>query len=242
MLLKILLHGGTGQLGSAIAKLAPDYNIEIIAALGRNDSPNNHISLCDLIIDTSNHTATTSIAETASKFNKPLLIGTTGHTEDELKVIKNLSSNIPILLTPNFSLAVNLLIHLTKLASQHLDDSFEAEIIEIHHSRKKDAPSGTAKTLAKTIIDSRQITAPNIVHGRSSTSEVRPIHQIGIHSLRSGDTVGEHTLIFSGPGERLELAHKSTDRKIFAHGALKASLWIVQQKPGLYSMQDIFNL
>lgn len=242
MSLKTLLHGGTGKLGSAIAKLAPQYDIEIIAALGRNDFPENHIDLCDLVIDTSVHTASTVLAGYCSQQNKPLIIGTTGHTESELDVIKSLSRNIPILLAPNFSIAVNLLIHLTGLTARHLDDSFETEIIEIHHSKKKDAPSGTAKALAKAIINARQISDPNIVHGRSGISTGRPAHQIGIHSLRSGDNVGEHTVVFSGSGERLELAHKSTDRQIFAHGALKASLWIFQQKPGLYSMQDIFNI
>lgn len=241
MLLKTLLHGGTGKLGSAIAKLAPEYGIEIIGVLGRKDSPKTHIALCDVVIDTSIHTATAPIAEYCSKENKPLIIGTTGHTEEELDVIKNLSNNIPILLTPNFSIAVNLLLYLSKIAARELDDSFQAEIIEVHHSQKKDAPSGTAKALAKTVLDSRKISDSNIVHGRCGISTERPSHQIGIHSLRSGDTVGEHTIAFSGRGERLELAHKCTDRQVFAHGALKASLWIVKQKPGLYSMQDIFN-
>lgn len=242
MLLKALLHGGTGKLGSAIASLAPQYGIEIVAALGRNDSANRYIRFCDFAIDTSVHSMTPSIAELCSKEKKPLIIGTTGHNQDEQNFVKNCSHYIPILLAPNFSIAVNLLMHLTELAARYLDNSFETEIIEIHHSKKKDAPSGTAKALAKTIIEGRQIKKADIVCGRDGISNGRPPQQIGIHSLRSGDNIGEHTVMFSGPGERLELAHKGTNRQIFAHGALKASLWIVQQKPGLYSMQDIFKL
>lgn len=226
MLLKALIHGGTGRLGSEIAKLAPLYGIEVIEALGRGGALRDHIELSEVVIDTSVHTATVRVAEVCAEYNKPLIIGTTGHTEEEMKKIKGFSKDIPILIAPNFSIAVNLLIHLTKQAAGCLDESFEPEIIEIHHSKKKDAPSGTAKALSRAVIEGRDL------HGRLGG-------EIGIHSLRSGDTVGEHTIIFSGQGERLELVHRCTDRKIFAHGALKATLWIVQQAPSLYGMEHI---
>lgn len=241
MSVKILLHGGTGRLGSEIAKLVSDTNAEIVAALNRSANPNDYIALCDVLIDTSVHTASTSITEVAAKGKKPLIIGTTGHTLEELEAIKKFSKDIPILLAPNFSIVVNLLTHLTELGALHLDNAFQAEIIEVHHSGKKDSPSGTATALANIILKARDFPQESIIHGRRGTSLTRSNQEIAIHSLRAGDTIGEHTIIFSGPGERLELIHKASDRCIFAQGALKAAQWIIHQKPGLYAMKDIFK-
>jgi 4-hydroxy-tetrahydrodipicolinate reductase len=154
-----------------------------------------------------------------------LVIGTTGHSQEQRRLIEKTAQSLPVVFASNFSIGVNVLFWLTRKAAEQLGGDFDAEIIETHHTMKKDAPSGTAKTLAE------------ILKAAKKTPS-----EIPVQSIREGDVVGEHTVIFSGPSERLELTHRAASREIFALGALRAAKWIIDQPPGLYSMQDVLGL
>lgn len=227
MPLKILLNGCHGRMGQAIQQLANSFEVDIIAAIGRHDSsaPWDNV---DLAIDFSAPSATLPLAKQAAKHQKPLVLGTTGHSKNEEHAIRSLASEIPILWASNFSIGMNILFAMTEHMASLVPLEFQAEIIELHHAFKKDAPSGSASTLAK------------IIH---TTRNHEPKTQdTPIHSLRLGDSTGEHTVLFAGPGERLEISHKSTDRAIFARGALKAAHWILGKPAGLYCMRDVLGL
>jgi 4-hydroxy-tetrahydrodipicolinate reductase len=146
-------------------------------------------------------------------------------------------------LSSNFSTGVNTLFWLTRKAAEILGPGFDLEVVEMHHRLKRDAPSGTAKTLAEILAAVRKQQLDKVVrHGRSGIVGERTAEEIGVHSIRGGDVVGDHTVIFAGVGERLELTHKASTRDTFANGALRAAQWVVQQKPGLYDMQDVLGL
>jgi 4-hydroxy-tetrahydrodipicolinate reductase len=150
---------------------------------------------------------------------------------------------VPVILAANFSVGVNTLFWLSRRAAELLGDSFDIEIVETHHRLKKDAPSGTAKRLAQLLAEARDLSyADNIAHGREGQVGERPSNEIGVHAIRAGDVVGEHTVIFAASGERLELTHKASSRDTFAVGALRAALWIIGQPPALYSMEDVLGL
>jgi len=143
----------------------------------------------------------------------------------------------------NYSTGVNTLFWLTRQAAEILGPDFDLEVVEMHHRLKKDAPSGTAETLGEILASVRQSQLKNVArHGRHGIVGERTSEEIGMHSLRGGDVVGDHTVIFAANGERLELTHKASSRDTFAHGALRAALWVVRQKPGLYSMQNVLGL
>ena len=148
-----------------------------------------------------------------------------------------------MVLSSNYSTGVNTLFWLTRKAAEILGPSYDLEIVEMHHRLKKDAPSGTAKSLAEILaVVRKQQLAKVVRHGRDGIVGERTAEEIGIHSVRGGDVVGDHTVVFAIPGERVELTHKASSRETFAHGALRAALWVVQQKPGLYDMQDVLGL
>jgi 4-hydroxy-tetrahydrodipicolinate reductase len=148
----------------------------------------------------------------------------------------------PIVLAPNFSVGVNALFFLARKTAELLEDGFDVEIIETHHRLKRDAPSGTAKRLGEIVTAARGWTGGDVVHGREGMVGARPAQQIGMHSVRAGDVIGEHTVVFAGAGERLELTHKASSRETFAVGALRAARWIVHREPGLYTMEDVLGL
>jgi 4-hydroxy-tetrahydrodipicolinate reductase len=157
--------------------------------------------------------------------------------------IRNLQSEIPIVWSANYSTGVNTLFWLTRKAAEILGPSFDLEIVEMHHRMKKDAPSGTAATLAEILASVRKEQLDRVIrHGRKGIVGERTPSEIGMHSLRGGDVVGDHTVIFAADGERLELTHKASSREAFARGALRAAQWVVRQKPGLYDMQDVLGL
>jgi 4-hydroxy-tetrahydrodipicolinate reductase len=221
-----LLIGAAGRMGKTISDLASgDTEIEIIASCDLGDPIEPPMKNCDVAIDFSHADATTEICRAALKHGKPLVIGTTGHSDEHLGMIKETAHSLPIVFASNFSIGVNVLFWLTRKTAEQLGSEFEPEIIEAHHKMKKDAPSGTAKTLAE-ILEASQKTQS----------------KIPIQSIREGDIVGEHTVIFSGPGERLELTHRAASREIFARGALRAAKWVITQPPGLYSMQNVLGL
>jgi len=231
-------------MGQAISRIAVDHNCEITAPVDQGDDPSEKINDCDVIIDFSLTDATLPMAEIAAKSGKPIVIGTTGHDKDLKQKIIDILAPVPAVWAGNFSTGVNLLFFLTQQAARVLDASsdFDPEVLEMHHRLKKDAPSGTADRLLEIIKDSRNATDSDITHGRNGIPGERKNEEIGSHAIRGGDIVGEHTVMFAGTGERIELTHRATDRVIFAAGALKAANWVIQQPAGLYSMQDVLGL
>jgi 4-hydroxy-tetrahydrodipicolinate reductase len=244
MSLKILLSGARGRMGKAIQSIANEHDCEISFPVDIGDNAETGIQHCDVVIDFSLRDATRALAELAKQHNKPMVIGTTGHDKDERRAIEQLTSSIPIVWAGNFSTGVNLLFFLTQQAAKVLDlkSGFDPEVIEMHHRLKKDAPSGTADRLLEILKESRSATEADITHGREGMPGERKTSEIGSHALRGGDIVGEHTVMFAGTGERIELTHRATDRVIFAAGALKAAKWVTNQPANLYSMQDVLGL
>lgn len=201
------------------------------------------LAKCDVAIDFSHHAFTSTLLAEAVANNKPLVIGTTGHTELERQEIVDAAASIPIVFASNYSVGVNALFWLTRKAAQILGGSCDIEVMEMHHRHKIDAPSGTARTLAEILssaIDRNY--EDSVVFGREGLVGPRPAKEIGMHSLRGGDVVGDHTVIFASDGERLELTHKASSRMTFASGAVRAALWLQGREPGLYTMEDVLGL
>ena len=242
MALQILLNGARGRMGRAIASVAGETGAVIRAGLDTGDDLAIHIARCDVIIDFSVHTATAKVLETAQTHGKPVVIGTTGHSAEEKKRLLELAAKLPCVWAGNFSIGVNLLFALTRRAASVLGSDYDAEVVEMHHRFKKDAPSGTAARLLEIILEERNLTAAALRHGRSGITGERQPTEVGVHALRGGDVVGDHTVIFAALGERLELTHKAGDRAIFARGAVRAAHWVLGQPAGVYDMQDVLGL
>lgn len=241
---KIIITGAKGQMGQAIAACArrqPQF--QIVGQIDEGDDLRAVIDNGDVVIDFSFHSATAGIASICAEHKKALVIGTTGHSDQERAEITKHKSQIPIVLSSNYSTGVNTLFWLTRKAAEILGPGFDLEIVEMHHRLKKDAPSGTAKTLAEILAPVRKQQLREVIrHGRSGITGERTSEEIGMHSLRGGDVVGDHTVIFATAGERVELTHKASSRDTFANGALRAAEWVLKQKPGLYDMQDVLGL
>ena len=221
---RVLLIGAAGRMGKTVLDLAQsDREIEIAARSDLGDPIEPAMKNCDVAIDFSQADSIDEVCRAALQHGKSLVIGTTGHSQPQRKTIGETAHSLPIVLASNFSVGVNVLFWLTQKAAELLGSDFNPEIVETHHEMKKDAPSGTAKTLAEILKAMRN-------------------SEIPIQSIREGDVVGEHTVIFSGPGEQLELTHRAANRGIFARGALRAAKWIVDKPPRLYSMQDVLGL
>ena len=187
--------------------------------------------------------ATLVFAELTAAAGKVHIIGTTGHSAEEEAVIAEAASRATIVKSGNMSLGVNLLAALTKRVAKTLDDNFDIEIVEMHHNKKIDAPSGTALMLGRAAAEGRGIDlAQHSQRGRDGVTGARCAGDIGFASLRGGTVVGEHSVIFAGPAERIELTHRAEERMIFARGALHAALWARGRPPGLYSMADVLGL
>jgi 4-hydroxy-tetrahydrodipicolinate reductase len=223
---RVLIIGAAGRMGKTISDVAnSDPAIDIIACCDVGDLIEPPMKNCDVAIDFSQANAITDICGSALQHRRPLVVGTTGHSKEQRGLIRETARSLPIVFASNFSIGVNVLFWLTLKAAQHLGIDFDAKIVETHHKMKKDAPSGTAKTLAE------------VLKGAKKTHS-----EIPIESIREGAVIGEHTVIFSGPAERIELTHRAVSREIFARGALHAATWIINQPPGLYSMQDVLGL
>lgn len=242
MPLKILLNGARGRMGLAITEIAEAHSATITHACDAGDDPSIGISECDAIIDFSFHEVTPSIAKLAVTHQRPLVIGTTGHTAEERTAILKATESIPVVWAGNYSVGVNTLNYLTRKAAEILNENYEAEVLEMHHHHKKDAPSGTAARLLEILQAAYSLDDSQLVHGREGLIGARPKNEIGVHALRGGDIVGEHTVFFCGQGERIELTHRATDRAIFAQGALRAAHWATTQKAGLYDMEAVLGL
>jgi 4-hydroxy-tetrahydrodipicolinate reductase len=197
----------------------------------------------DGIVDFTAPVATVAFAELAAKAGKVHIIGTTGLSASDETKIKDAAKKAVIVKSGNMSLGVNLLAALTKRVAKTLDDAFDIEILEMHHNQKVDAPSGTALMLGRAAAEGRGIDLDShAVKSRVGHTGTRKAGEIGFASLRGGSVVGEHSVIFAGQAERVELVHKAEDRMIFARGALHAAAWARNQKPGLYSMMDVLGL
>ena len=242
MPLKILIHGGRGRMGYAVADAAKAMGITVVGSVDLGDDVATPLAQCDAVVDFSSHVATKSLLELAVAHRKPIVLGTTGHSAGEKKHLLALAAKIPCVWAGNFSVGVNLLFALTRRASAIFGSDYDAEVIEMHHRFKKDAPSGTAARLLEIILEERKLNAQALRHGREGITGERTSTEVGVHSLRGGDVVGDHTVIFAALGERLELTHKASDRGIFARGALRAAQWVVSQPPGVYDMQHVLGL
>lgn len=222
--LRVLLVGAQGRMGQAITAAAKeDSGLTITAGLSRGDSVESLIDNCDVVVDFSLPTATAEVCRACAKNGKPLILGTTGQDEEQKDAVRAAAQRIPLVCAANFSLGVNALFALTRRAAELLGQDFDLDVVELHHRTKKDAPSGTAKRLLEILRET----------GGGDVSA---------QSIRAGDIVGEHTVIFSGSGERLELTHRATSRATFAGGALRAARWVVTQPAGLYRMENVLGL
>lgn len=241
---RVIITGFKGRMGQALFTCAPMHpDLEVVGQIDQGDDLATVIASCDVVIDFSFHTATVAITELCARHKKALVVGTTGHDEASKSEIENRKSEIPMVLASNYSTGVNTLFWLTRKAAEILGPGYDLEVVEMHHRLKKDAPSGTAKSLAEILADVRQQQLAKVVrHGREGIVGERTAEEIGVHSVRGGDVVGDHTVIFAANGERLELTHKASSRDTFANGALRAARWVVKQQPGLYDMQDVLGL
>lgn len=242
MALNILLNGSRGRMGQAIIASAPQADCVIAHAFDAGDDPAAAMKSCDAVIDFSIHSATPTIAALAAANVRPLVIGTTGHTAEEREAILGYTKVIPVVWAGNYSVGVNVLFWLAKKAAQLLGPDYNAEIVEMHHRHKLDAPSGTAERLIEVVREARSLTPEQVRHGRSGLTGARPQDEIGVHALRGGSVVGDHTVIFAGEGERVEVSHRAEDRKIFALGAMRAAHWAIGRPAGLYRMEDVLGL
>ena len=241
---RIIITGSKGRMGQALLACAARIpELQVAGQIDAGDDLKSIISAGDVVIDFSSHNATAGIAALCAEHKKAMVIGTTGHSSADKSQISNLKSTIPIVLSSNYSTGVNTLFWLTRKAAEILGSGFDLEVIEMHHRLKKDAPSGTAMTLVEILADARKLQLKQALrHGREGIVGERTASEIGLHSLRGGDVVGDHTVVFATNGERLELTHKASSRDTFANGALRAAQWVVNQKPGLYDMQDVLGL
>lgn len=198
----------------------------------------------EAVIDFTLPVLTDDLIATAVELGVPLVIGTTGHSDEQKEAIKAAASTIPVVHASNFSTGVNLLFHLTRKAAAILgNETFDIEVTEMHHRHKVDAPSGTARTLLDILNEETGTSyADDVRHGREGHTGARPSREIGMHTLRGGDVVGDHTVMFAADGERFELTHKASSRMTFASGAVRAALWLKGQPAGLYDMQDVLGL
>lgn len=243
MSINVIIAGARGRMGIALAELAEDCRAEVVGEVDL-DLPLENASWeeADVVIDFSVHTATPALLEAAVRNRVPVVIGTTGHTEAELEKIREASKVIAITLAGNYSIGVNLLMHLAREAARLLPNTYVPEITEIHHRHKKDAPSGTAINLADAVEGERDYPDDARIYGRWGDTGERPANQLAVHALRGGEVVGEHTVYFFGDSDRIELTHRASDRGIFGRGAYQAATWLIRQESGLYSMGDVLGL
>lgn len=248
-MVRTILNGSNGRMGRAIATaIAGRTDFSVVAGVDLTDSGDTDFPVypalsavnetADAVIDFSSPNETGTMIAAAAERKLPVVVATTGLTEDHIKQLKKYSATIPILQAANMSVGINLLRMLVRQAVQVLGDGFDIEIIEKHHNLKKDAPSGTALALAH---DAAGETDDRFVYGREGRDALRTAGEIGIHAVRGGTISGEHDVIFAGTDEVITLRHSAYSRTLFATGALKAAAFLVGQPPGFYSMEDVLS-
>ncbi|MBQ7221824.1 MAG: 4-hydroxy-tetrahydrodipicolinate reductase [Synergistaceae bacterium] len=239
--MKIIINGANGKMGHILTKMAGSENVAALVDMNPADgmlaSLDGFTGSADCVIDFTNHKATPGVLNYCVKRGFPVLIASTGQTDEELAQIHEASAKIPVFLSPNMSIGVALVADLAERVARVFGDC-DIEMIEAHHNQKLDVPSGTALMLAKRIQEAREGSTLNI--GRHENGK-RDANEIGIHSLRYGSEVGTHEVIFSNGLETITIKHDAKDRALFAKGALSAAKWLVKQKPGLYGMRDFLR-
>ena len=258
-MIRLAVAGASGQTGSRVVELTarhPDF--QLVAALTAESDPrlgqpavangpalllaDDTDAAFDVLIDFSTPAGTVQWCGRCFKTGAAFVSGTTGLSDEQQLVLQLAADKVPVLRAANFSMGVNLLLRLVGPIARELGDDYDVEIVEAHHRRKVDAPSGTALSLGQAIADATGRSLESAAtHGRSGPVGPRPRGQIGFHALRLGDEVGRHEIHFGAPGETIVLKHTAHSRDTFARGALVAARWITTQKPGLYSMQDIIT-
>jgi len=241
---KIAITGSNGRMGQALieaVKLNP--NVSQGSILNRGDDINRVLKDFDVLIDFTRPEATLDALSVCQSAGKAMVIGTTGFSDDALKVIDQASSDIPIVFAPNMSIGVNLTLKLLETTAKVIGTDSNIEIVEAHHRHKVDSPSGTALKMGEVIANAlgRDL-SECAVYGREGTEEPRDRQTIGFSSIRGGDVVGEHTVTFFMEGERVEITHKASSRMTYANGAVRACQWLTNKANGLYSMQDVLDL
>lgn len=242
--LRVIINGAKGRMGQALIACAnSDPALTVSAGLDVGDDLAAALKDADAVIDFTHADVTVGVAKACAEAGKVLVIGTTGHDDAAREAIAAYSKQTPIVFAPNFSVGVNTLFWLTRKATEILGPDFDLEVVEMHHRLKKDSPSGTARRLAEILAEVRELSYDKDVrHGREGMVGERTKTEIGMHAVRGGDVVGDHTVIYANVGERVELTHKASSRDTFAKGALRAALWASTQQPGLYDMQDVLGL
>ena len=239
--MKVAILGAAGRMGQMLCKLAEGTDLEVVSKVDIADGFDREWSAdVEGVIDFSYHTAVPPAITKAAAKGIAYVIGTTGLTPDEQQVVDEAAKKIPVVQSGNYSLGVNLLLELVNTAAKTLGPEYDVEVVEMHHKHKKDAPSGTALMLAKSAAAGRG-KKDDFVYGRKGDIGERPVGEIAIHALRGGSVVGDHTVMFAGDVERVELTHKAQGREAFAAGALKALAWASGRRPGLYTMRDVLG-
>lgn len=247
----ILLSGAGGKMGHTIAKvIKAAENLEVIAGVDLNTeryddfpiykSAADFAGKADAIIDFSHPSALAGILGYAKETKTPIVVATTGLSEEQIASIKEASSVVPVFYSANMSLGVNLLLELAKKAASVLEGNFDIEIVERHHNQKIDAPSGTALMIANAVSEALQ-EKPHYVYDRHAVRQKRDAHEIGIHAVRGGNIVGDHELIFAGTDEVIEIHHHATSKEVFAVGSVRAAGYLIGKPAGLYNMQDLIR-
>lgn len=242
--MRLLITGAKGKMGVTLLENA-DNDKEVESALGIDlgDSLLDALENSNCVIDFSHHGFTKELMAGLVKYKKPLVMGTTGHTNEELEIIKNASKEIAIIHAPNFSVGVNVLFWLTQKTTEIVGNDFDVEITEMHHNMKIDAPSGTAKRLGEVVTKAKELSyEKDVMHGRFGNIGARKKNEVGMHTLRGGDVIGDHSVIYAAGGEMITLSHRATNRNVFSLGAIRASKWLLNQSPGFYSMKDVLGL
>ena len=243
-ILKILVTGSRGRMGQAVAACAEaDVEVEPGRLIDVGDDLETNLAVCDAVVDFSHHGFTRELVGECVRQGKPVVIGTTGHDGETESFIRESARVLPVVFAPNFSVGVNTLFWLTRKAAEILGPDFDLEVVEMHHNRKIDSPSGTARRLAEILCEVAGLSyADDVRHGRFGNVGARTGREVGMHAVRGGDVVGDHTVMFAAQGERVELVHKASSRETFAKGAIRAAKWLQGRAPGLYDMEDVLGL
>lgn len=263
--MNIGICGIGGRMGNAVLRISGERGHKLQAAFDAESSPlinknakelvNNPLSDCtisvinadalqgvDGVIDFSSPSAAMKLIKIAADLKKPCVIGTTGFSESEVAEIRSYSETIPVILSPNMSLGVNLLFKLTEIASMALTTDYDVEIFEAHHRFKKDAPSGTAKRLLEIVKENMKgLSGAAEVNGREGITGERTNNEIGMHAMRGGNIIGEHTVFYTGLEDRIELTHRVSNRDALARGAVSAMEYLYKKAPGFYTMYDVLG-
>ncbi len=244
---KVAITGATGRMGQTLLSLAGRSAAFKVSGSVTRDSSAAAVealfstAVTDVVVDFSSPEASTHYAEVCARNNVPLVVGTTGFGAEALARVRAHGARLPMVVAPNMSVGVNVMLELAAELARRLGDDFDIDIVEAHHRHKKDAPSGTALRLADELVKATGRSPADVRTSRVGAIGERARREIGVQTLRGGDVVGEHTVFFFGEGERLELTHRASSREQFAKGALRAAAWLVGRAPGVYDMSHVLS-